>query len=232
MRDLVAMAIGVYNLVQNYLVPRSAYVPTNLTVAAGLVWLARRSGCTWEELGLDRQANREGLRLGAAGAGVAVSLSAVAVLHPRMRRLLLDERARGQSTGEIVYNSTVRFPLGTALFEEIVFRGIVEGVWLNEGSSATASTLADAALFTAWHLVPTARVLGGSPAGDKLDTLLSRGAAVVGGALTTGIAALGFAWMRRSSGSVVAPWLTHAAFNTASYLAGVIAWRRSGSDRV
>jgi membrane protease YdiL (CAAX protease family) len=228
-RALVALAIGVYNLVQNYLIPRSAYVPANMVATYGLVRMARRGGCSREDLGLDLSQASDGLSLGMLGAGVAVSLSTAGALNSRSRRYFLDQRARDQGTAEVAYNALVRFPLGTALFEEVAFRGVVEAVWRHEGASETAAALADAALFTAWHLVPTAQALAGNPAAEKLPSRSSRAMAVGGGALLSGLGALGFGWLRRRSGSVLAPWLTHAAFNTASYLTGVIVWRRAGS---
>lgn len=231
-RASIAVAICGYNLVQNYLVPRAAYVPTNLAAAAGLVHLARLHGFTDDQLGLTKDRVGDGLRLGLAGAGAAASLSVASALSPWARGYLLDERAQDQSGAELTYNAMIRFPLGTAFFEEVVFRGVVEGVWQQSGASPSASVLADAILFAAWHIVPTARALPGNPVGSELQSSWSRALAVLAGAAASGLAAFGFSWLRRRSGSVIAPWLTHAALNTSSYLAGVVVWRLAGSDRV
>src|SRR5690606_33913559 len=51
-RYAAAAVIGIYNLIQNRALPAGWYVPGNLVVSAGLVGLARRDGCSWEDLGL------------------------------------------------------------------------------------------------------------------------------------------------------------------------------------
>lgn len=228
-RATVAAAIGVYNLVQNLLLPRAAYVPANLAMSAGLVALARRYGCSWGDLGLDPADFRIGARLGSIGAGVAGGAVLVGAAHPSTRKHFLDERARGQAGPDLAYQSLVRFPLGTALFEEVAFRGVVFGVWRCSGSSRPAAAAAEAGLFALWHLIPTWRELGGNPVGSRLASGKARVGAALSGAALTGVAALGFDWMRERTGSLVAPWLTHTVFNVASYLAGALIWRLSRS---
>ena len=226
-RATTVMAIGAYNLVQNLLLPDPAYVPANLTASCALVALARRQGCSWEDLGLDLSRTETGLRLGMAGAGVATALAVAAGAHPTTRHYLLDLRAAGQQNRDIAYRTLVRFTLGTALFEEVAFRGVIYGLWRHSGESKGAAALATAATFGLWHLIPANRALTGNPLASRFDSRRSRSGVVVIGAVTTSLASLGFTWMRERSGSLIAPWMTHAAINCAGYLAGVAAWRRS-----
>ena len=224
-RGSVAIAIAAYNLIQNRLLPASLYVPANVAVAGALIALARSGGCSWSDLGLDPRQVREGGRNGLLVAGPVVLLGAGSVSHPGARRRLLDERAAGQDRGDILYNTLVRLPLGTALFEEVVFRGVVEGVWAREGSTEAEAAVAAAVLFGLWHLIPTSDALGGNPVSDMLDTPASRTGGVIAGSVATGLASLGLSWLRNRSGSLVAPWLAHTAISCTGYLAGVAAWR-------
>lgn len=224
-------AIGGFNLVQNLLIPDRAYVPANLAATAGLVALARHQGCSWDDLGLDPSHVIPGLRLGAWGAALAGAATAAALAGPASRRYFLDDRAAAQRGGDVLYRSLVRFPLGTALFEEVAFRGVVAATWQRSGSSKLESAVAAAIAFGAWHIVPGKDALAGNPLGSRFNSGVSRSAAVAAGAVATGLASLGFSWMRERSGSLLAPWITHAAINSTMYLAGVAVWRRAARAR-
>lgn len=218
-RYAAAAVIGIYNLIQNRALPAGWYVPGNLVVSAGLVGLARRDGCSWEDLGLG--GGRKGLAW--SGAGMAGSAMVVAALSriPATRRLFLDSRARGHHRGQRWYRAAVRFPVGTALFEEVAFRGVVYGMWRRGGASTLRASLASSALFGLWHIIPThqALVVSGSGAGPA-----RRAGLVAAGVVASAVSGLGFVWMRSGSGSLAAPWATHAAFNSLSYLAATAAW--------
>ena len=226
-RLTAVLAIGAYNLVQNLLLPDRAYVPANLTVSCGLVALARRQGCTWDDLGLDLSRAGTGLRLGMVGAGAATAVAAAAGIHPATRRYLLDRRVAGQRGHEVAYRTLVRFPLGTALFEELAFRGVIYGMWRRSGASNAAASLAAAATFGIWHIIPANQALNANPLTAGFSSRQSRAEVVVAGTIITSLASLAFTWMREQSGSLIAPWITHSAINGTTYLAGVAAWRRS-----
>lgn len=229
-RVVPVVAVGVYNLVQNLMVPPPAYVPSNLAVTGALVAWARSQGCSWDDLGLDLSRAGAGARLGAAGAGLAAAVALSVISHPEARGYLLDERAAGQRNRDVAYRSMVRFPLGTALFEEVAFRGVISGVWRRSGGSKVEAALATAITFGLWHLIPASDALVGNPLDSRLSSRRSRVGVVVTGAVATGLASLGFSWMRERSGSLMAPWMTHAAINGAVYLAGVAAWRRFADE--
>ncbi len=224
----MAAIIGGYNLAQNLALPTSLYVPANIVVSAGLLALARRYGCSWDELGLDPRRTGEGLGLGLAASGVVAAGAASALSHPALRRHLLDQRAADQDQGDVVYHTLVRFPFGTALFEEVAFRGVVEGIWRRSGATEREAAFAAAVLFGLWHLIPTRDVIAGNQFAGNLRTDKARAGAVLAGAAVTAAASLGFSWLRKRSGSLAAPWLAHTAVSCAGYLAGVAAWRRHG----
>lgn len=224
----VTAVIAGYNLIQNRLLPSSLYVPANIVVSAVLVAMARRAGCSWRELGLDPEKAGGGVRLGLQAA-LLTALVTKAATRPTPRRHFLDQRAAAQNTNDILYHTLVRFPLGTALFEETAFRGSMESVWREEGSTEARAAVATAVLFGLWHIIPTRDALRGNAVIDHLGSGWSRAAAVVAGAAASGIASLGLSWLRRRSGSLVAPWLAHTAISCAGYLAGVVAWRRAAA---
>lgn len=220
--------IGAYNLVQNRLLPPAWYVPANLLTSAALLALARRAGCTWRDLGLARGDVARGIEVGLAGAGLAAVGATAMATRSTWRERLLDERVAGQKSNDVLFHTLVRFPLGTALFEEIAFRGVVEGTWMNSGASEREAATVAAALFGLWHLIPTVDALRGNPVSEGMGPRLRAGA-VLGGAAITSLASLGFSWSRRRSGSLFAPWLAHTAISCGGYLAGVFAWRRHGA---
>jgi membrane protease YdiL (CAAX protease family) len=120
--------------------------------------------------------------------------------------------------------------LGTALFEEVAFRGVIYGTWRHSGASPRTAAVVTAAAFGLWHLIPSGQALRGNPLSARIRTRRAEAGVVVAGALLTGISSLGFSWMRRRSGSLIAPWIAHAAINTFTYLAGVGAWGRSATS--
>lgn len=228
-RAVDMVGLGAYNLIQNLWLPQRAYVPANVAVAGGLVMLARRDGCGFEDLGLSSARLPAGVAWGVAGAAVVTGVVVAASRDQRTSEYFRDERSRPSHPREAVYRAAVRFPIGTALFEEIAFRGVIEGLWRRAGAGPARSSTAAAVAFALWHLVPTRDALRGNPLGERLA---SRWAPVMTGAALTGLASLGLSWLRRRSGSLLAPWLTHAAFNTAGYLAGLAAWRRAEAEPV
>jgi membrane protease YdiL (CAAX protease family) len=224
------LAIGAYNLIQNLVVPVRAYVPANLAASLGLVALARRHGCSWDDLGLKPSKARIGFQLGVVGVAASAAVAVAAGTNRTTRKYLLDERAARQGGRDVAYRVLVRLPLGTALFEEVAFRGVVYGMWRRSGASPRKSAAAAAITFGIWHLIPANQALTGNPLGPRFTSCPSRVGVVVAGALLTSLSSFGFSWMRERSGSLLAPWMTHAAINSAGYLAGVAAWRRTAPD--
>lgn len=221
-RVAIAILAG-HNLVQNHLLNERGYVAGNLAVSGTMLTLGRASGLGWEEMGLDRTGARPGLRVGAWTTAFAAAGALLALARPSARDMLRDERARPTAGTSPWRRALVRFPLGTALFEEVAFRGVLTAL-LRSRHPAWAAELASAGLFAAWHLIPTTRALSGSPLARDIPPN-RRMPAVVAGSLVAGGIGLVFSAMRRRSGSLLAPWLAHSALNTFSYLAGVAAWR-------
>lgn len=208
-----ALGLGVYNVVLHRRIPRRWHLPANLAAAGGLFWAGRRAGL---DLGRGRAAS--GIRLGLGASAVVAGTVAAASAAPRLRPLFADERVRADSRREMAYESLARIPVGTAVFEEVAFRGVLPGLIARTTTEPVAVGLSSV-LFGLWHVLPALDNHGGSGTADHLGRLPTAATTI---ALTAG-AGLGFAWLRQRSGSLIAPVLTHAALNSAAYLAAQVA---------
>ena len=196
--------------------PGPAYVPTNLAVGAGLLALARHRGWSWDELGLARRHLGRGLAVGGAVAAVAVAVMGAGAALPATRGLFDDDRVPVDASGwERVYQTGIRIPLGTVLFEELAFRAVLLAV-LCRRLSLSAAVAVDSALFGLWHIVPT---LATARANDIVG--LGRVGLVLGSVLATAVGGVVFCVLRVRGRHVVAPALLHLGFNDAGYL---LAW--------
>ena len=218
------VTLAAYNVVQNTILPQAAYIPANLVTTLGLVVQARAQGCTWDDLGLDLREFPRSLAIGATGMGLTATVMAAALLFPATRRYLVDERARGHDRNAILFRSAIRFPIGTALFEEVAFRGVLYGSWRRQMSSRRAALLT-AAAFGVWHLLPGRSALSGNPLQDRFVSKRATASAVIAGAVITGVSSLLLTGLRNHTRSLLAPWLVHAGVNSMGFLVGVTAWR-------
>ena len=198
-----------------------AYVVANVAATGALLAAARAAGLSWDDLGLARQRLRAGLGGGGAcSAGVAGGY-AVALAVPGLRPLLTDARVAGLDGSAIASQVLVRIPLGTVLWEEVAFRGVLLAA-LTRLASVRTATAVSAAVFGIWHIRPT---LGALAANDLADGPVLRAGAVVLACLATAAAGALFTWLRLRSGSLLAPALLHLATNSLGVLAAVVAHR-------
>jgi membrane protease YdiL (CAAX protease family) len=198
-----------------------SYVPANLAAAGLLLGAARTKGITWEELGLARNRLRSGMRWGAAFSAVVAVGCAAALALPGVRPLVADARAAGLGTGELASTVLVRIPLGTALWEEVAFRGVLLAV-LARVLPLREAIATSATVFGLWHVRPT---LSAIAANDLVDGPLLRGLAVGVGCLVSTAAGVLFTWLRLRSGSLIAPFLLHSAANALGTLTAASAHR-------
>jgi membrane protease YdiL (CAAX protease family) len=188
--------------------------------AGGAVAIAFSRGYSADELALSPRAVGSGLRLGGIVAAIIAAAVAVLALVPFSRGFLDDDRFADIDGAEVAYQVLFRIPFITALTEELLFRSVLLGVLLAMLSVRWA-VVASALVFGLWHVLTTIDDLGGNDATDSLGALEQAGS-VVGVVFATGVAGLLFGWLRIRSGSVVAPWLAHIAFNASTFVAGVL----------
>ena len=217
------------NVVANSVLPDGWYVPWNLAITAAAVATATRpGGLSATEVGLAPEHVAAGLRIGSGTAAVIGLTASLATRHPTSRQAFVDERGHIDAR-ELAVRVLFRVPAGTALLEEVAFRGVLPGLLeARAGWSHRRAVVVSSALFGAWHVLPTLR-LGDTNAAvsNRLGGRSGQVSAVLGSVATTFAAGLVFSWLRDRSGSVVAPIVTHAALNGAGHVA---AWRVSSSD--
>ncbi|SFO61652.1 CAAX protease self-immunity [Geodermatophilus obscurus] len=219
----LVLVLLLWNNVVVHRVPggRGAYVAVNVAAAGVLLAAARVTGSSWADLGLARRAVPAGLRWGGAALGLVAAGYAAALALPAVRPLLADARVAGLGWGDVAGDVLVRIPLGTVLWEEVAFRGVLLAVLLRVLPLPAATGLA-AVVFGLWHVRPT---IGGLDANDLADGTAARIGAVALACAGTAVAGVLFTWLRLRSGSLLAPALLHLATNTLGTVAAAVAHR-------
>ncbi len=208
-----------YNVAINQVIPGVAYVPANLGAAALSVIAARNCGVSGADLGMRPDRLVTGIRIGLMAALPAAGVVALGAAVPATRRFFQDERARGGSARHVLFETLVRIPLGTALAEEVLFRGSLLGLFMQRHSPAAAASMSSI-LFGVWHVLPTLHTLRLNPAGAFAHRDPKHlGGAILGAVASTALAGYGLAWLRLRSGSLAAPAVAHACLNASAYLA-------------
>lgn len=225
---LLSIGLVAWSVVANLGLGERWYTTRNLALIALLLLLARGLAVSWDELGLDPADLREGLRWGRlAVLVVALAVTAGAALRgvvPPLQ-LLLDDARSDLPLAELVHAVLVRIPLGTALFEELAFRGLLLAALLRLMSPRWAILWSSAA-FGLWHVAPTIQTLRINEVAP--ESLAGLGA-IAGAVVVTTVGGAVFAWLRVASGSLLAPVLAHWATNAFGLLAAAVT-RATGSS--
>ncbi len=201
-------AIAASHVVDHQLVPWRWHVASHMGQATLVVAAALAAGATPTDLALrpDRMARGAvvGLTIGATTSAAVVA----GALNPASRAWFLDERVLDATPRELASRSLVRIPLGTALYEELVFRSVVLGLFLRRWPVLPA-VAATSGLFGIWHVLPTLRDHGT----NDLTAGHPPHRAVAGAVALTAAAGVLFALQRLRTNSVVTPIITHAVAN-------------------
>jgi len=207
--------LGVHNVVGNLWLPQWAYLPANLLTGTVIVILAVRSGVDAEDIAGPRPWMGRGGRAAIVAAGCGVAAVCAIAMLPVGGDLFGDTRVLGVGSVGLVYRAAIRIPIGTALFEELAFRGVIPALGRQVGSHRWANLLA-ATLFGLWHVIPAAFLA----TDNQVAGHLAGWAVVIASVAATALIGLGFSAMRDRWGLVV-PVATHAAVNVTAF---VIAW--------
>lgn len=220
MRFVGALSAGLlsWSCLANLRLGDAGYVRRNLVATGGLLVLAGRVGLDRAALGLEHAALRQGLRWGAGSsvaiAGAIAAAAAVADVAGPVGKLLDDERA-ALAPREVAAAALLRIPIGTAVFEEVAFRGVLAAACRQVMPPALA-TAWSSLVFGLWHIPPTAVTLRINHA----DPRSRAGVATVASAVAvTTVAGAVFDRLRTRSGSLAAPVLAHWAINASGLVA-------------
>lgn len=198
-----------------------AYVPINLTltgllIATGVVGF----GFSLRELGVTGPALAPAL-LGLAAAVMVTSPLLLLTTNPRSARWVADRRVEHLDARGVAYQVLVRIPLGTALLEEVAFRGVLFEAVRHHGDPWAA--VASSIVFGLWHVGPTRNLVRvNRPAASPAFVIRGIVLAVLG----TALAGLLFIWLRVQLDSLWAPWALHSGVNSLGTLAAVMAHRK------
>ncbi len=172
-----------------------------------LAWALAWGRFSVPELGLDPRS-----AVGSALFGAVLSLVAAIppVLFIALTPLVTGEAIEAPEISErsgagMACFLLFRQPVGTALFEEVAFRGVLYGVWRRAGGDG-AALLTTSGTFSLWHLVISSRTVAESGVVSH-PVLIAGGVIVSVAALFAG--GLIFAWLRWHTRSIAAAAIAH-----------------------
>lgn len=203
-----------------------ASVATVPAAAVGLVILLRANGLGWAELGLGREHWKSGLGYALVSVLVVALAITVAALLPTTRPMFLNNHYATVSGALIA--SMIIIPLQTVIPEELAFRGVLHSA-LSRAWGFRGVALAGSLLFGLWHVATS---LGLTSSNIGLSRLFGGGivgmlAGVTLAVLATALAGFVFSWLRRRSGSLIAPIALHWSLNGLGALTAALVWHLS-----
>lgn len=222
---VVVVVLVLTNLIAHFTTPWAS-IATVPAAAVGLVVLMRWRGLAWADLGLGREHWKPGMGYAVAAVAVVASVIAVGVLLPETRPLFLNNRYATISGAMIA--SMVVIPLQTVIPEELAFRGVLHGA-LNRAWGFRGVALAGSLLFGLWHVATSLGLTSTNVGFTRLfgGGIVGMMAGVTGAVLATGAAGFVFSWLRRRSGSLIAPIALHWSLNGLGALAAALVWHLS-----
>jgi uncharacterized protein len=206
---VLATALVAYNNVLSRWPPFNGplYVPLNLVLALVLILVGLGPlNLSTQVIGSDTDLGD--LLLGTAiGAGLSLPLFALRISDRRLAGL------RGRA---LLYQTLVRVPLGTAVTEEIAFRGVLFAAASAEGFPEPAAIASLA--FGLWHVGPTYILIhvNRPDASTRTKVLV-----IAAGIVATSVVGLMLIELRIETGGLVAPIALHASLNSLATLAAV-----------
>jgi membrane protease YdiL (CAAX protease family) len=222
---VVVVMLAITNLVAHFTTPWAS-VATVPAAAVGLLILVRSRGLGWSELGLSREHWKSGAGYALAAVAVVMTVIAIGLLMPWTRPMFMNNNYATVSGALIA--SMIIIPLQTVIPEEVAFRGVLHGAldraWGWRGVAAAGSLL-----FGLWHIATSmgltssnvgfTRIFGGGVAGTLAGVVLAVAATAVAGFV--------FSWLRRRSGSLIAPIALHWSLNGMGALAAALVFHLS-----
>ncbi|MBO0852863.1 MAG: CPBP family intramembrane metalloprotease [Nocardia sp.] len=201
-----------------------ADIATVPIAAIALVLLMRRRGLGWHELGLSPRDWRRGTRYALAAIAIVAGAVIIGALLPITRPFFMADRYSTLSGALIA--SMIVIPLQTAIPEELAFRGVLHGT-LDRAYGVRGAFVAGSLLFGCWHIASSLGLTSGNRGLSAVlgDGVAGRIAGIALAVLATAGAGIVFTWLRRRSGSLLAPIALHWSLNGAGALAAAVVWQ-------
>lgn len=218
---VVAVLVGT-NLIAHF-TTAWASIATVPIAALILLVLSRRRGLGWGELGLSPRHWRKGALYSLGAVGLVLAVVAIGAALPLTRPFFLSDRYATVSGALIA--SMIVIPLQTVIPEELAFRGVLHGT-LERVYGARGVFAAGSLMFGLWHIASS---LGLTTGNAGLTGFLGGGTAgkivgILGAVVATAAAGMVFTWLRRRSGSLLAPIALHWSLNGLGALAAALVW--------
>jgi membrane protease YdiL (CAAX protease family) len=189
------------------LYPRAIIMPA--LAIAGAVWIC---GLTLRDVGLARGSFARGATIGlalaaAAALPIALVLVGISFLEVDAFSFRNIERASGRP-GHALYWAFVLYPLHTVIFEELLFRGVLQGLG-TRAFGLTRGIVLTAGTFALWHVAVDHRVLGRAEIADYPVLFVLLQACVLMALFAGGVV---LSLLRERTGSVLTPMAFHWGF--------------------
>ena len=222
---VVVVVLAMTNLIAHFTTPWAS-VATVPAAAVFLLILVRSRGLGWVELGLGREHWKSGAGYAVAAMAVVVSVVAIGALLPWTRPMFMNNNYATVSGALIA--SMIIIPLQTVIPEELAFRGVLHGA-LNRAWGFRGVAAAGSLLFGLWHIATSLGLTSSNVGFTRIfgDGLLGTIAGVVLAVVATAVAGFVFTWLRRRSGSLLAPIALHWSLNGIGALAAALVWHLS-----
>jgi membrane protease YdiL (CAAX protease family) len=223
---IVVAVLTLTNLIAHFTTPWAS-IATVPAAAVGLVILVRSRGLGWAELGLGREHWRSGMGYALAAVAAVGTVIAIGAALPWTRPMFMNDHYATMSGALIA--SMIIIPLQTVIPEELAFRGVLHGA-LNRAWGFRGVAAAGSLLFGFWHIATSLGLTSTNVGFTRLFGVGVAGmlAGVVLAVVATGVAGFVFTWLRRRSGSLLAPIALHWSLNGLGALAAAVVWHLSG----
>lgn len=221
---VLVILILLYGTVLARLVPLRYHLFLNIGISAVAIILGLAFGLNYTEMGISIFSILPGIAVAFAATTAIIIGTLVISVIPPLRHYFLGNNLAHASGKLIAFEAAIRIPFGTALVEEILFRGVLLGLLLAH-HTPTMAIIISAAIFGFWHIFPTINSLENNQvmAAKMKGQKKRKTGAVAGAVLLTSIAGLIFGWLRLLAGSIIAPWLVHWSINASGVLGVAVA---------
>lgn len=212
-----------YSYAITHIIPKRFYTLCNLLASGLALVYASLLGLDLDVLGLDQADFLKGLLFGVIFSLPIIIGLPFLVFNKRTKTLFSAKPSGFKTLRSALVELGLRVPFGTALSEEILFRGVLLGLLVHYFQTPTALIISSA-IFGLWHILPTLKDF------EEIDPLTTtvesklpkRTHTVLITLIATTLIGIVFGWLKIASGSLVAPWTVHAALNLVALGGGYI----------
>ena len=203
---VLILATGVYGYILPRWIRQKYYALANICFSLATLFFVKAAGVSWPNLGISLN--------------FSVLLISFLILYATIcASFLIIRRRRLKFSKKDYYELFFRIPAGTALAEEILFRGSIMGVLLQNYSYA-AALIISSIIFGFWHVLPGP--LGSwfhqnMPSNNRPAWVAKTSSAAATVAFTF-VGGLAFGWLRLASGSIALPWVAHTLTNALGWI--------------